>query len=445
MLLMVLTKRFGEAMKQGGRPRRSEEQPDSPFGVLLKEHLRRVSNFTQVELCRETLIAEKTLSNMIKGTRSTRGNAFRRDLRAIVKALYDRQALQSLAEANRLFTANPTIKELDARDAEDAAMIDLLPPAVPPPPAAPDPSPGTPPTVPPSLTTLPSQTKSSFSPRRTGWMILIVVVCLVFLGGLISSLLLITHIPPQTTSSTASSPTISGPGCANATNGVILYTDLNYQGQCHVFPPGSYELAQFGLEENVSSLKDPKNAYHVTLWNKAKNLAHFDTNVPALPPEWDNAADTMLVEKHRPTTCQPGANGIAAYIDTNYANGCLFITKDIPDLTPLDFDQIITSLRFLGSYRNTHQLVLYKRTNYQEKCGAYWQDQPDLLQCARNALSVRVLPFTATALIPMVPGISSNLQYRAIRFFFSGNFLVTIDDYQQTVWIREHQRGPDRN
>ncbi len=174
----------------------------------------------------------------------------------------------------------------------------------------------------------------------------------------------------------------------------LLNTDQHYQGQCHVFPPGSYELAQFGLEENVSSLKDPNSAYHITLYSRNKNTYYADADVPLFPPAWDNEADTMLVEKHRPTTCQPGINGIIAYIDTNYAHGCLFITHDIPDLTPLDFDQIIASLRFVGTYRQTRQLVLYTHPNYEDKCGTYWQDQPDLLQCSRKALSVRVLPFT---------------------------------------------------
>src|SRR5690349_1558851 len=44
---------MGEDMRQGGRPRREAEEPDSPFGEALKEHLRRVKNFTQAELAKE--------------------------------------------------------------------------------------------------------------------------------------------------------------------------------------------------------------------------------------------------------------------------------------------------------------------------------------------------------------------------------------------------------
>src|SRR5213080_4865982 len=98
-------------MKQGGRPRRSEEQPDSPFGERLKEHLRRVKNFTQAELARESIVPEKTLSNMVKGKRES-GTTLRRDLRAIIEVLYQKKALASLEEANLLITRIPTIKEL---------------------------------------------------------------------------------------------------------------------------------------------------------------------------------------------------------------------------------------------------------------------------------------------------------------------------------------------
>ncbi len=41
-------------MTYGGRPRREDEKPDSPFGKVLKEHLRRIEDFTQAELARES-------------------------------------------------------------------------------------------------------------------------------------------------------------------------------------------------------------------------------------------------------------------------------------------------------------------------------------------------------------------------------------------------------
>ena len=112
-------------MTYGGRPRREDEKPDSPFGKALKEHLRRIEDFTQAELARESFIPEKTLSEMVKGKR-TSGTALRRDLHAIIKVLYQKKALFTLEEANRLITTIPAIKELDERDPYDAEIIELF-------------------------------------------------------------------------------------------------------------------------------------------------------------------------------------------------------------------------------------------------------------------------------------------------------------------------------
>jgi hypothetical protein len=66
--------------------------------------------------------------------------------------------------------------------------------------------------------------------------------------------------------------------CSDNVNGVTFCTDINYQGQCHTLGPGDYELALFGLEQNVSSIKDPHDAYHITLFDKAKNFFYIDSN-----------------------------------------------------------------------------------------------------------------------------------------------------------------------
>lgn len=112
-------------MKQSGHPYREDEQPDSPFGRALKKHLQRVEGLTQAVVSQETFIPEKTLSQMVKGRR-TGGPTFRRDLRAIVRVLYEKKALFTLAEANRLITTVPAIKELDERDPDDAEIIALF-------------------------------------------------------------------------------------------------------------------------------------------------------------------------------------------------------------------------------------------------------------------------------------------------------------------------------
>ena len=403
-------------MKQGGRPRRSEEQPDSAFGEALKAHLRRVKNFTQVELANESIIPEKTLSQMVKGKR-TSGPALRRHLRAIIWVLHQRKALQSLEEANQLITTIPAVKELDERDPDDADIIALFNAPVP------EPEPTiTPPPIIPSPVSERTGRQERETKKRLWWNVTSIIIALVIILGAVLSVAVLIFSRQTNT-------------CADNTHGVTLYTSIHYQGQCHTFSPGDYELALYGLEQNVSSIKNPHDAYHITLFDKEKNFYYVDQDTPVLPAEWDNRADTIHIEKHRPTSCHPGTDGIIAFIGTDYAGGCLFITHNIPDLAPLNFDNVIASIQFVGSYQDSRQLVIYKQPDYKDECGAYWQNQSDLLQCARLALSVQVLPFTPPTPIPTAPGThyAGNVAPQALLSSASAHAVV--DGNLHTEWV----------
>nr|HET6903502.1 hypothetical protein [Ktedonobacteraceae bacterium] len=443
-------------MKSAGRPRRSEEKPDSPFGKLLKEHIRRVENFTQAELARESLVAEKTLSNMVKGKR-TRGTELRRDLREIIKALHKKGALYSLEEANALMTKIPTVKELDERDLDDAEIIEMLKMSesglvAPHPdrhqaPTLPQPSPLSlheneavaPRTDTSSMSTTP--TPGGRTRQGTRRWVSAVLVVLAIMMGVVVIVVIVFFTRPRSSPPTISSQLATT--CSANANEVTLYTDINYQGQCHSFGPGNYELALSGLEENVSSIKDPNGAYHITLFDKGKNFFYLDKDAPILPAEWDNRADTMLVEKNRPTSCHFGSNGIIAFLNPDYSGGCLFITGDIANLAPFNFDGIIVSIQFVGSYQNTRQLVIYRQPNYKDKCGAYWQDQSDLRQCARLALSVQVLPFSPPTPIPTVAGthFAGNVAPQAT--LSPGGTQAVIDGNLHTEWVGGHMAELD--
>ncbi len=287
--------------------RRSEERPDSPFGEKLKEHLRRVRDFTQADLAQESLIAEKTLSNMVKGKRIS-GTALRRDLRAIIEVLYKKNLLHSLEEANLLITKIPAIKELDERDPDDAKIIALfdtteietaqtvsqdndneaevkahasgvsrddVSPSDTMPETTITQSKVLPSAIPETTARMGRKTR-----KRLWWSTGSILVAVVIILGIVLTI----H-------------TIFSRQCSDSTNGITLYTDINYQGHCRTFGPGNYELALYGLEQNVSSIKNPHDAYHITLYDKEKNFSYVDKDTPVLTAEWDNRADTMLVEK----------------------------------------------------------------------------------------------------------------------------------------------------
>jgi hypothetical protein len=435
-------------MKHGGRPRRENEQPDSAFGKVLKGHMQRIEHYTQAALATESYIPRKTLSQMIKGRR-TSGTMLRRDLRAIIKALHQHGALLTLEEANQLITQIPAVKGLDARDPEDAEIIALFQPPATEPEREPDvalsdneaanPQVSAPaasqadladatlqPEVMPPLAihSPPAGIVARMGRRQRPWWY--AGSALLALIAILGTVLLVTR--PWGT-------------CSANTNGVTLYSDINFHGFCHSFGPGDYELARFGLDQQVSSIRDPHEAYHIKLYDKAKNFFYVDQDMPVIAAEWDKRADAIEIEKHRPTSCHPGANGIIAFLNPDYSGGCLFLTGNIPDLTPLNFDGVIVSIQFVGNYQDSKQLVIYRRPNYQEACGAYWQDQSDLLQCARLALSVRVLPFTPPQPIPTVPGTQAagNVAPRAILSPPGAGAVV--DGSLQTQWIGGHMVG----
>lgn len=108
-----------------GRPRRSEEQPDSPFGEAIKELLRQRKGFTQAMLAHQSMISSETLSRMIKGQRLT-GHNMRVHLRNMIRAFCHFGVLHTLEEANDLLTKIPGVKELDRRDQDDQALIKEL-------------------------------------------------------------------------------------------------------------------------------------------------------------------------------------------------------------------------------------------------------------------------------------------------------------------------------
>ena len=243
------------------------------------------------------------------------GTELRRDLRSIIKALYRREALFTLEEANALIRAIPRQGPLDNRDAEEAEIIAMFnspeteeAPVTPTQykeiassnaPEVPDtqgetvsaqPVPDPPSTAMP----VPGAEFIARTQRRKHlwWYIASIAAALI---------LILAFVLAQSFSSRQN--------CSPLPNGVTLYTDINYQGQCHTFGPGDYELTHFGLDQNVSSINDAHNAYSIRLLDKAKNFFNLDKSIPILPAEWDKRADTIHIEKHRLTTCSPGNNG----------------------------------------------------------------------------------------------------------------------------------------
>jgi hypothetical protein len=195
--------------------------------------------------------------------------------------------------------------------------------------------------------------------------------------------------------------------CSPDPNAVTLYNDGGFSSGCHSYGVGEYGSLGYGLDGQVSSIQDPSGQFHITLFDQPGlrgTPGYFDSDTSQLTGYWNDRAQSMRIEKNRPTACNPGADGIIDYIGTNYADGCLTVTGDIPDLAQMNMDHTTNSLRFKGSFINTTQILLYKQANYQDLCGSYWQDQSDLRGCAGSAVSVQVRPFTPPTPVPTQAG-----------------------------------------
>jgi hypothetical protein len=168
--------------------------------------------------------------------------------------------------------------------------------------------------------------------------------------------------------------------CTNGGDRITVWTQAHYQGSCTTYTPGQYnDLGSFN--QNIRSIQDPGGAFHITLWsgtNATGTPAYFDQDVPDLTTAWSLLPSSLKVEQHRPTTCNAASDAVIVYIQQNWSGGCLNVFSSIPDLAPYNFDQIINSLQFAGSYVGHKQVTLYSGTNYQNPCGTYFQSWSDL-------------------------------------------------------------------
>ncbi len=231
--------------------------------------------------------------------------------------------------------------------------------------------------------------------------------------------------------------------CPTSPDGVTLYVNAGYQGHCHTFTPGSYpDLSQFQLDQNITSIKNPNGAFAVH-FNDGLNFSgtpgHFDSDVYDLgPSSWSDRTRSAQIEKHIPTTCSPASDGAVLYVDVNYGSGCITVTSDIPDLSVYGFDHALDSLRFVGSYKNTSQILIYRQANYSDLCKAYWQDQSDLRECAGQAVSVRILPFTPPTPIPTQPGDPFTGNIAPVAFLYPYGTSSLVDGNLNTEWVGGH-------
>lgn len=225
--------------------------------------------------------------------------------------------------------------------------------------------------------------------------------------------------------------------------GVTLCTDPNYQGTCKTFDNGEVDnLADFGLSNNVSSIK-VSSAHTLFMFSgldQTGTPSSWNEDRPDLSVHsWNDFARSIRIERTNDTGCSfdPNANGIYLYRDGGFypGGGCKLVTGDIADLRPSTFDGF-TGIKFMGSYKYSYKVKVYKDTNFNNFCGEYWLDQawmagPDCTRAQGGVVSLKLEPYTP-------PNQARNIVTSALRD--SPDTQAVVDDNLDTQWIGGHKK-----
>lgn len=235
------------------------------------------------------------------------------------------------------------------------------------------------------------------------------------------------------------------PQCSADPNKVTLYQDGNYGGACQSYDVGEYSSLG-GLAGKVSSVKDPNGLYHITLFDQTGlkgTPAYVEGDTPQLTGYWNDRAQSMRIEKNQPSACSPGTDGVVLYNDNDYTHGCITVTGDVADLTPMSFDHSLSSLRFVGSFAGKKQILLYRQANFQDLCRAYWQDHTDVQECDNKIVSVQVRDYTPPVPIPVPPGTAFSGNIAPEAYIVPTGTGAMVDGSLRTEWTRPNNDTPN--
>jgi hypothetical protein len=173
-------------------------------------------------------------------------------------------------------------------------------------------------------------------------------------------------------------PLAQGGEC-DGTDGIYLYEDSNYEGRCSKFTDDQASLNVVGFNDIASSIQFVGSygggRYQVTLCEHVDydgDCSPFvadDENFGDDKIDHDRASSLAIV----PVGQCDGSDGIYLYEHSNYEGHCWKFTDDQANLKKVIFNDIASSVRFVGNYSGgQYQITLCEHADYGGDCSHFF-------------------------------------------------------------------------
>jgi len=205
-------------------------------------------------------------------------------------------------------------------------------------------------------------------------------------------------------------------GCLMPTEGVVLYDQPNYHGNCVTLLGDSVDLNSLGFSDQAASIRFIGNyamGWQAVLYENSYyggKVSYLSTEQPDLETHAIGRYQTSSIQikpsvyqpqpsvpqsQPQPSAppaqpqfpapifysqvCQLPANGVVLYQQPNYQGDCLVLAGNaiVEDLKLVRFNDQAASIRFIGSYATGWRVALYQDSYYSGNVSYLGTDQPD--------------------------------------------------------------------
>ena len=187
---------------------------------------------------------------------------------------------------------------------------------------------------------------------------------------------------------------------------VILFDNPRYgAGPCAILKVGEYpDLSSISFENEASSLRVGGKVKVIVCTKKRFDESEesggecetYSSHVPDLDETGEVPRDeTSSAKVEMKLLCHPLTDGVILYENSNYGGGCTTLTAGTWNLSDFRYDEMVSSLRFVGSYASGWSVRLCQSSNLGGTCSTFTGNDSSLSGDAvgnDRASSIAIVP-----------------------------------------------------